>query len=188
MFDALGLPAVYLLGAFGMGGGGRDGLRTGVHHQDEHDEESEEDEDSLDPGESALGRLLRHDARVACGDRVDNARGPEHSRGAVLSWISDNRVWLVPWVSALIVVGIEVGAALFAAKPIPVEGHAALGAFWVFAVGRGQQRRRALHERASRLELYARRRGIPLEVARDEWHVFQATVARVALPGGKDTP
>lgn len=180
-----------LLAAFGMGSSGGDRFtgRTRVEDDDRDDQREDSDDDGDDPGDSTLGRLLRHPTPVARGGRVDNAGAPAQSRGAVhLSWIERNRIWLVPWVSALLVVGIEIGAALFASKPIPMEGHTVLGAFWIFAVGRGSARALTMRQQELRLEQYARRRGIPLDSARDEWHVFQEAVGQTALPRGKDTP
>jgi hypothetical protein len=97
-------------------------------------------------------------------------------------WIERNRLWLVPWVSAFIVLMIEVLAGLFASKPIPVEGHGALAAFWIFAVSRGGVRLQRQRAREGQLLEYARARGIPLEEARTEWDAFEATVARTPLP------
>jgi len=77
---------------------------------------------------------------------------------------------------------IEVLAALFASRPMPIEGHAALAAFWAFAVARGTARVQRMRAGEARLIEYARRRGIPLDEARDEWEAFEASVARTQLP------
>lgn len=65
---------------------------------------------------------------------------------------------------------------------MPVEGHAALAAFWTFAVARGTVRIKRQLASEARLTEYARRRGIPLDEARDEWEAFEAVVARQQLP------
>lgn len=80
---------------------------------------------------------------------------------------------------------IEVLAALFASRPIPLPGHLALGAFWVFAVSRGSIRVQTLRACEARLQAYAQQRGIPLEQARSEWELFESQVARTALPEGE---
>ena len=100
----------------------------------------------------------------------------------MLLWIERNRRWLIPWISALIVVGIETAAWVFSSKPIPVEGHAVLGAFWVYAVGRGTQNALHASQHQRRLELYAVRRGISLDAASGEWEAFLAAVERPQLP------
>ena len=102
-------------------------------------------------------------------------------------WIERNRIWFIPWFSAFLVLMIEVLAGLFSSKPIPLEGHAALGAFWVFAVTRGSLRVQRANAAEARLAEYARTRGIPLEDARDEWQAFEASIARTPLPPSEDS-
>lgn len=180
MFDACAQMGGLLAMALGDGPRrpGWDRFGTRVQEQDQ-EEQDQGGEDEPDPGDSALGRLLRHPSPVPRGEGTNNG-------GPTTSWLDNNRVWFVPWVSALLVVAIEITAALFAPRPIPVEGHAVLGAFWVFAVGRGSARlvRRRAH--AQRLASYAERRGLPPEVAQNEWRVFQADVERTPLPPGRD--
>lgn len=106
----------------------------------------------------------------------------------MLAWIERNRRWLIPWISALIVIGIEIGAGLFASKPIPTEGHAVLGAFWIYAVGRGSQQALEAGRHRRRLEDYAHHRGISLEAAADEWEAFLAAVERQLPPGDRRGP
>lgn len=62
----------------------------------------------------------------------------------------------------------------------------ALGAFWAFAVSRGQARLQTARASQARLREYARQRGIPLAQAHDEWEIFEQNLARQALPGGGD--
>lgn len=184
----LGLPLLFL-GLGGRGHGRRDGLpgRTRVEEQGAEDDD-EKDEGDGGPS-SPLDRLLRHDpVSTTSTECVDTRRAGAHPRGGVLLWIERNRRWLIPWISALIVVAIETAAWVFASKPIPVEGHAALGAFWVYAVGRGTTQALEAGRHQRRLELYAARRGISLDVAEGEWDAFLAVVERTPLPpdrGGK---
>ena len=91
-----------------------------------------------------------------------------------LSWISYNRVWLVPYASAILVVLIEVGAGLFAAKPIPPPAHVALTGFWLWAVGRGSRRRETLRLRERKIGTVARALGIPEDDLQDEFAAFMA--------------
>jgi hypothetical protein len=113
-----------------------------------------------------LGSLLRHEPLVPRGAA---ARYP-----GWLSWISYNRVWLVPYVSAVLVVLIEVLAGLFAAKPIPPPAHVALGWFALWAVGRGAKRRETLKQRERKIGTVARALGIPEADLQDEFQAFMA--------------
>lgn len=182
----LGLPLLFLgLGGSRRGKGGRHRLpgRAGVEEEGDHHEDEHEDDEEDGPGDSALGRLLRHGPDPTTA--VDLRRASAQSRAGVLAWIERNRRWLIPWISALIVIGIEIGAGLFAQKPIPTEGHAVLGAFWLYAVGRGSQQAIEAGRHRQRLADYAGRRGISLEAAADEWDAFLAAVERQLPPGDR---
>lgn len=173
--DLPALPLVLLLGTVrGDGGRGRgsisgDGLRLGAERQDERQDDSGDDHrDDHEPGagSSALGSLLRHEPLVP--------RGAAARHPGWLSWISYNRVWLIPYVSAVLVVAIEVLAGLFAEKPIPPQGHVALGWFGLWAVGRGAKRRETLRQRERKISTVARQLGIPENDLQDEFAAFMA--------------
>jgi len=80
----------------------------------------------------------------------------------------------VPHLSALFVVGVEVLAAF--TKPLPESAHVVLLAFWGFAVQRGVARQRSSDAVEARLEVLAARKQLPVEVLRDEWAAFQASL------------
>lgn len=192
----IGLPLL-VLGLGGHGGGGlrrrqdgRDRLAGRARVEEEDGDDGRHDgDDGDDPSESALGLLLRHGPDAStCADRVDTGGPSAHPRGGVLLWVERNRRWLIPWISALIVVAIETAAWVFSERPIPVEGHAVLGAFWVYAVGRGASNALQASQHQRRLELYAARRGISLDAAADEWDAFLAAVERPQLPPDRGGP
>lgn len=167
---------VVMLGSIGgRVGVRRDRLRTTAPDEEDQDEDGEDEEDD-DPGVSTLGALLRHEPRVP-------HRQPEDQR-TILEWIEDNRVWLVPYASALFVVLIELGSVFFAPRPIPPEGHVVLGAFWLFAVGRGTRQRRRQRRRERQVAGFARLYGIPERQLRDEFAEFAAR--RLRLTRGRD--
>lgn len=89
-------------------------------------------------------------------------------------WFDRNRAWLVPYLSALFVVSVEVLAAF--TKPLPESAHVVLLAFWGFAVQRGVSRQRDATAIDARLTALAARKQLPVETLRDEFAAFQASL------------
>ncbi len=159
----------------GSAGGDRFPRRTGTEEGGRHGDPEEDSEDSEEhAAESTLVRLLRHEAAVARGGETDN-------RG-LLAWISANRVWLVPYASALFVVLLEVAVALWASRPLPTEAHAVIIWFLVFAIGRGTSRRNSQRRREAQIARTARSIGLPPDELRDEFVQF---LAQRSLPPGR---
>ena len=153
--------------------GGRDRLRrrTGAKQED-HDSQKQQDEHSDENATSShVGRLPR---RVTGSNRA--------ARRTREDWLARNRVWFIPYVSALLVVAVEVIAAF--TKPLPESAHIVLAAFWGFAVQRGAKRRADMIERDAEMAEYAERNGLPVEYVRDEWTAFKATMSTRRLPPG----
>lgn len=96
-------------------------------------------------------------------------------------WFDRNRAWLVPYLSALFVVSVEVLAAF--TKPLPETAHVVLLAFWGFAVQRGVSRQRSTVAIEAGLAALAARRKLPVETLRDEFAAFQASVRQQLPPG-----
>jgi hypothetical protein len=166
----LDLPVVLLLGSVRGGGGidrGRDRLRlrTGENHDDDGDHEDGEDP-GPGSGTSALGSLLRHEPLVPDGGAGDHPRW--------LNWISYNRVWVVPYTSAVFVVLVEVLVGVFGSRPLPGPAHAALTLFWLWAIGRGTTRRESQRRREEEIRALARTLGIPASSLADEFAEFKA--------------
>lgn len=159
----------------------RNRFRAFPDHEDRDDDQSD-DEDDEDPGDSALGALLRHEPALPHRSGRGQRPGSLASRG-VLEWVEGNRVWLVPYVSALFVVGVVLASVFFAPKPLPPEGYAVLGAFWLFAVGRGTHHRRLQRLRERELRRLARVLQVPERILMDEFEEFRA---RRLLPRGRD--
>lgn len=101
-----------------------------------------------------------------------------------MSWISYNRVWLVPYASAVFVVLLEVGVAVLASRPLPAEAHVTLGIFWLYAVGKGTVQHEKQLRRQEELRSVARSLGIPEDQLQDEFAEFMAR--RDAPEGGTD--
>lgn len=168
---------------------GRDGLRRRgagpvVAAGGAGDETGDEGEDHLDPAGSALGRLLAHDVEVAPG-------GARHKPG-VLAWVTANRVWLVPLLSAVFVVSVVVLSEIIGHQLSPVA-LAVLGAFWVFSTGREGFRQRIVSSgdayRRARLREIARQAGLPTFAVQDEYQLLELLIAadrRRELAGGDD--
>lgn len=142
--------------------------------EDDHRDGDEPDDHQSGASSSVLAGLLLHeDALSAALDRHKGA----------LAWITANRVWLIPYLSAVFVVCVEVGAAL-AGRSLPMEAHAVLGAFWVFAVGRSAQRQRREQTRESKVKEIARTLGMSPIVVRDEYALLEELIRQRQLRGG----
>lgn len=172
----LDLPIVVLLGSVGGdlrarrgrdGGGDRLRLRAGHgEHGGDHDEGGD---GPGDPGAgaagSALGSLLRHEPLVPYTDA--------HGHPGWLSWISYNRVWLVPYASAVFVVLVEVLVGIFGSRDLPPAAHGALGWFALWAVGRGSKNQERHQKREEEIRTLARKLGIPAQDVADEFAEFK---------------
>ena len=150
------------------GGTSRDGLprRTRTQQKRRNDQGGENDQGG-DPA-SASGHARRLPQRSPV-------------RRVSRSWFDRNRLWLLPYLSALLVVVVEVVAAF--TKPLPESAHLVLLAFGGWATQRGRSRQTTLASFEACLAEYAQRRHVPLEGARDEFAVFQAAVRQ--LPPGE---
>lgn len=163
-----------LLGAV-VGGSGLTGRhrlrRTGpaVPENEEGGDDGDDDQ-SEDPrpgaSASALGELLRHEPTLPHGALADHP--------GWLSWISYNRVWFVPYASALFVVLLEVGVGLFSATPLPAPAHITLVWFGLFAVGRGQRNQQRMARRRAEIRTVAQALGVPETALQDEFAEFMA--------------
>ncbi|MEK9901283.1 MAG: hypothetical protein VW516_11100, partial [Rhodospirillaceae bacterium] len=148
------------------GSGRRDRLprRAGAEQEHEGDEGKKRDEGKKEAATAGHRRPL---PRPRTGSNRALAR---RERG----WFERNRKWLVPYFSALFVVGVEVLAAF--TKPLPESAHVVLLAFWGFAVQRGVSRQRGTEALEARLAALAARKQLPVETLRDEFAAFQASL------------
>jgi hypothetical protein len=161
------------------GSSGRHRLATGVQQHDEEGDKRDDGGDKRDSGDSALVQLLRHPDVVAGGAHEYNGIG------GVLAWISANRVWLVPYFSALLVVLIEVGFAI-AREPLPPPAHVVVALFGLWAVGRGTRNRERQNRRERQLQEAAKILGVPPAELQDEFIEF--LVRRDQQGGDHDVP
>jgi Flp pilus assembly protein TadB len=139
--------------------------RAGPEKQ-ERDEQKQQNERGEDP--AAASHASRLPRRVTSSNRA--------VRRTREDWLARNRVWFIPYVSALLVVAVEVIAAF--TRPLPESAHLVLAAFWGFAVQRGRQRRADMAEQESEIAEFAERNHLPVEYVRDEWTAFKATLHR----------
>lgn len=137
--------------------------RTGSEEKDGNNKK-EKDERGEDP--AAASHASRLPRRVTSSNRT--------ARRTREDWLARNRVWFIPYVSALLVVAVEVIAAF--TKPLPESAHLVLAAFWGFAVQRGRQRRADMAEQETEIAEFAERNHLPVEYVRDEWTAFKATL------------
>lgn len=151
------------------GGVSRDGLsRRTRAQQKRRNDQGGEGEQGSDPASS--------------GGHVRRLPQRSPARRVSRSWFDRNRLWLLPYLSALLVVVVEVVAAF--TKPLPESAHLVLLAFGGWATQRGRSRQTTLASFEARLAEYAQRRHLPIEGARDEFAVFQAAVRQ--LPGERN--
>ena len=150
------------------GSGRRDRLprRTGAEQERQDDGDERKDNSKKDTAATGHRRPL---PRLRTGGNRALAR---RERG----WFERNRKWLVPYLSALFVVGVEVLAAF--TKPLPESAHVVLLAFWGFAVQRGVSRQRNATAIDARLAALAARKQLPVETLRDEFAAFQASLSQ----------
>lgn len=146
---------------------------------DDEEDEGGDVAENDDRAASTLTRLmLRHPADLPA--RAQEAKG-------ALDAIAEHRLWLIPLLSALFVVTIEVFAGL-SGRPLPMEAHAVLGAFWIFAVGRTGSREITSRRRGERIMGIAKRQGISARVAHDELELLEALIEQRSLErGGRDS-
>jgi len=168
MFDLSGgdLPIVLLLGTVRPRLPSGDRLRAGSEEQHDGDDEGDEAQDD-EPGRagaSGLGILLRHEPTLP---------HPLSGHPGWLSWVSWNRVWLIPYASAVFVVLVEVIAGVTAAN-LPAPAHGALGLFWIWALGRGSTRRTRQIQRERKICSVAEALGVEPEQLSDEFALFMA--------------
>lgn len=151
--------------------------RTGSEEDQQH-QEREDHEGDDDAATSHAGRLPRR--------RWPDNRAARRRRNA-WRWIERNRTWVLPYISALFVVCVEVLAAF--TKPLPESAHLVLATFWGFAVTRGRARQNEAHALEAHLAEYAARHRLPAEYLRDEFAAFQVSLRqplRQLQPGDSD--
>ncbi len=141
------------------GSGGGDRLPRRTRAQQERGDDQGKNDKGSDP--TASGHARRLPQRLP-------------TRRVSRSWFDRNRQWLLPYLSALLVVSVEVIAAF--TKPLPESAHLVLAAFWAWAVQRGRSRQTTLASFEAQIAEYAKRHRVPPEFIRDEFAMFRASL------------
>lgn len=137
-------------------------------------------EEQYDYNEQGDGQDDEKNAEASHARRLTRRRPADNRRLAPPGWIERNRTWFIPYISAILVVAIEIVAAF--TKPLPESAHLVLAAFWGFAVQRGVRRQKESVELEHRIAEYAAKHRLPVEYVRDEFTVFTSSLRQ--LPPG----